>query len=178
MLQKTQSLLVMAGYIVGKGSLIATLRKVPMLRALRVDKVTLAGIEATLRHYLRGDALEQIPVWRAIAASLATLEARARAWQARLDLGDARAGIVASTSTIGGGSLPGLTLPTRALGLVVPSVDRFAADLRAGDPPVVGRIEDGRFLVDPRTVMPDEDDALIATLRTALAQQKPSGGRP
>jgi L-seryl-tRNA(Ser) seleniumtransferase len=162
-----------AGYIVGRKPLVDALKKVPMLRALRVDKVTLAGIEATLRHYVRGDAIERIPVWRSIAADVDRLEQRARAWKDALELDEATACVVRSNSTVGGGSLPGLTLPTRALALYLAAPDALAERLRAGDPPVVGRIEDGQFLIDPRTVMPHEDDALLAALRTALL----GGGR-
>jgi L-seryl-tRNA(Ser) seleniumtransferase len=138
------------------------------LRALRVDKVTLAGIEATLRHYRRGDALARIPIWRAIAAPLGELEARARAWQDRLGAGDPRIRVIDAASPIGGGSLPELTLPTRALAIGVPDPDELARSLRLADPPVVARVDDDQVVFDPRTVMPAEDDAMLALLRARL----------
>lgn len=157
-----------AGYIVGRKERIATLKKFPMLRALRVDKVTLAGIEATLQHYVRGDALTQLPVWRSISCSVESLEARALRWRHALGAAEV-AHVEASTSMVGGGSLPGLTLPARVLALRVGDADGVAARLRAGTPPVISRIEDGLLVFDPRTVMPDEDDALLQAVRTALA---------
>jgi L-seryl-tRNA(Ser) seleniumtransferase len=77
--------------------------------------------------------------------------------------------VVESASTVGGGSLPGQTLPTRALALAVPSVDLLAARLRQADPPVIARIENQRLLLDPRTVLPEQDRALIAALTQALS---------
>jgi L-seryl-tRNA(Ser) seleniumtransferase len=157
-----------AGYIVGRRPLIDTIRGFPMLRALRVDKVSLAGIEATLRHYVRGDVTTHIPIWRSIASTVDELEARARRWQHALGLEAPVARVVPSTSAVGGGSLPGLTVPTVVLALHDGAVNDLAARLRTGDPPVVGRIEDDAFLLDPRTVMPDEDASLVQALRAAL----------
>jgi L-seryl-tRNA(Ser) seleniumtransferase len=157
-----------AGYVVGKQPLIRRLKQMPLLRALRVDKVTLAGIEATLRHYRRGDAAERIPIWRAIAASLGELDRRARAWKDRLGPDDRRLRVIDTTSPIGGGSLPGLTLPTRALAIAGPAPDELAHALRLGDPPVVTRLDDDQVVIDPRTVLPGEDDALLAALQDQL----------
>jgi L-seryl-tRNA(Ser) seleniumtransferase len=154
-----------AGYLVGKREIIARLKKFPMLRALRVDKVTLAGIEATLRHYRRGDAAEQIPVWRALAQTCEALDARARGWVRALALPEGRAQVVDARSAVGGGSLPGMSLPTRALALALAAPEAAARELRAQDPPVVGRIEQGLLLLDPRTVRPDEDGALVEAVR-------------
>jgi L-seryl-tRNA(Ser) seleniumtransferase len=156
-----------AGILVGRRDAVARVKRHPLLRALRVDKVTLAGLGATLAHYERGEALREVPVWRAIAARVEALDARARAWR------DALAGAVPGAevrdgrSAIGGGSLPEVTLPTRVLSLPVASPDGFLAALRRGDPPVVGRVEDGRVALDPRTVGPDEDDLVVAAVRGA-----------
>ena len=79
--------------------------------------------------------------------------------------------MVAAESTIGGGSLPGQTLPTRALALEVPSPDALAAHLRGADPPVVARIEDDRLLLDPRTVLPEQDASLVEVIRATLATE-------
>jgi len=155
-----------AGFIVGEKRLIERLEKFPMLRALRVDKATLAGIEATLRHYLRGDAAREIPIWRSIAAQLPDLDARAQAWRQKLPSG--RAEVIDAQSMVGGGSLPGLSLPTRALAVSVPEPQALARKLRLGEPALVARVEHDAVLLDPRTVQPDEDAQVISGLTRAL----------
>jgi L-seryl-tRNA(Ser) seleniumtransferase len=157
-----------AGYLVGTQAVIRQLKQMPLLRALRVDKVTLAGIEATLRHYRRGDAVLRIPIWRAIAASVGELDRRARAWKDRLGPADPRLAIIDAASPIGGGALPELTLPTRALAVAGDSPDQLARALRLADPPVVARVDEGHVVFDPRTVLPGEDDALVAALEARL----------
>jgi L-seryl-tRNA(Ser) seleniumtransferase len=158
-----------AGILVGKREAIARVKRHPLLRALRVDKVTLAGLAATLAHYERGEAEREVPVWRAIAQAPEALEARARRWLAALGDAGRGAAVRESVSAVGGGSLPEVTLPTRVLALATATPDRLAARLRQGDPPVIARIEEGALVLDPRTVGPGEDDALIAAVRAALA---------
>lgn len=157
-----------AGYIVGKQQLIDRMKRTPLLRALRVDKVTLAGIEATLRHYRRGDAVERIPIWRAIAMPVREVEERAMAWKARLGLDDSRIRVIEAASPVGGGALPELTLPTRALAIRVPNPNELARALRLADTPVVARVEEDQVVLDPRTVMPAEEVALLDVLRSRL----------
>jgi L-seryl-tRNA(Ser) seleniumtransferase len=157
-----------AGLLVGRREAVEACRRHPLLRALRVDKTTLAGLAATLAHYERGEALSEIPVWRAIAAAPEALGERARAWREALGPAAAGAEVVESRSPVGGGTLPGVTLPTLVLALPVADADAVAARLRAADPPVMARIEDGRVLLDPRTVLPGEDAAVVAALRAAL----------
>ncbi|MCW5852001.1 MAG: L-seryl-tRNA(Sec) selenium transferase [Anaerolineae bacterium] len=152
-----------AGLIVGRTELIELLRRFPLTRALRVDKLTLAALHATLLHYRRGE-IDQIPVWAMVGASLDDLRARAETWEAALAGRGVAASVVSVESTVGGGSLPGETLPSVALALSVPSPDTLAARLRTGALPVVARIEAGRLLLDPRTVLPEQDDALLAAL--------------
>ena len=169
-----------AGLILGKADLIAKLRHHPLARALRVDKVTLAGLQATLLAYLEGKAVEEIPIWRMLATPLETLARRARRWQRALkDTGVAMA-VVAAESTVGGGSLPAQSLPTRALALDVPAPDALAARLRypepAARPPIVARIEDDRLLLDPRTVLPEQDAMLVETMQLTLRQKPLPGG--
>jgi L-seryl-tRNA(Ser) seleniumtransferase len=151
----------------------ARLRQHPLTRALRVDKTTLAALQATLLAYLEGRAAEEIPIWRMIAAAPEALRRRASRWQRQLELSGAHTEIVAARSTVGGGSLPGQTLPTHALALQVASPDALAARLRQPDllkgPPVIARIEEGRVLLDPRTVLPHQDRHLITMVHTALA---------
>ncbi|MBU0494743.1 MAG: L-seryl-tRNA(Sec) selenium transferase [Chloroflexi bacterium] len=158
-----------AGILLGAADLIAELRHCPMTRALRVDKTTLAALQATLLSYLRGRAVDEVPIWQMIGADIHALEARAEGWAQVLTMSGVPASVMSSDSTVGGGSLPGQTLPTRVCALAVESPDRLAAYLRAGDPPVVGRIENDRFLLDPRTVLPDQDNLLLEALRRALA---------
>jgi L-seryl-tRNA(Ser) seleniumtransferase len=156
-----------AGLIVGREALVAQLRHHPLARALRVDKSTLAALQATLLHYLRGEAEREVPVWRMISTPVSALEARAASWAAALGARGIPAAVIATTSTVGGGSLPGEVLETRALALSHPAPDRLAAALRQGQPPVVGRIADARLILDPRTVPPELDAALVAAVEAA-----------
>ena len=156
-----------AGLIVGQREAIARLRQHPLTRALRVDKTTLAGLAATLSLYLRGQAEQQAPVWRMIAAQESDLAARAADWAARLAEAGLDAGVVPGASTVGGGSLPGETLPTCLLAVFGLPADRLAARLRSGQPAVVARIVDGALCFDPRTVLPEQDDLLLAAIFTA-----------
>lgn len=163
-----------AGLIVGKSQWIERLRRHPLARALRVDKMTLAGLDATLRAYQRGRALEEIPVWQMISQSVDTLEQRCRQIQQRLTaeglLPSAETVVrIPGESTIGGGSLPGETLPTVLLALDVPRPDATAAALRQADPPVICRIQNDRLLFDLRTVLPQQEDALLAGLGQCLS---------
>ena len=118
----------------------------------------------TLLHYLRDEATREIPVWRMIAMPLAEIENRARQWIAQLGAGE----VLAGESTVGGGSLPGETLPTRLVALAVKSPNAFAARLRAQPPPIVARVAEGKVLFDPRTVAVEEEAALIEAVRKIL----------
>ncbi len=158
-----------AGIIVGKAGPLERIRKHPLMRALRVDKTTLAGLQATLLHYLRGEAVEQIPVWQMISTPLLKLEQRAAAICATLTSAGIAATIHPGQSAIGGGSLPGETLPTCLVAItpVSLSVDKLAARLRLGHTPVIARIAADALLLDPRTILPGQDEAVIATLLAA-----------
>lgn len=163
-----------AGLVVGRAALVARLRRHPLARAVRIDKMSLAALAVTLLHYLRGEALTAIPIWCMIARSPASLEEQARAWAARLGEG---AMAVPGESYVGGGSLPGSSLPT-FLTAVTPQLtdgespgaaaQRLAARLRRGDPAVVARIENDRILLDPRTVLPEEEAPLLVQVIKAL----------
>ena len=159
-----------AGIIVGRGHLIAKLKRHPLTRALRVDKTTIAGLQATLLHYLKGEAEEKVPIWRMIAVPIEAIEGRAMDWAEKLTEAGIAARVVDGRSTVGGGSLPGETLPTKLLAVQVGSPDELARRLRAGNPPVIGRIEDDLFLLDPRTVLAEEDEVLIEAIKTAAAK--------
>ena len=154
-----------AGVIVGQARYVEPLKGHPLARALRADKLCLAGLQATLLHYLRDEALECIPVWRMIAASLPEIDRRARRWRRSLGRAGIRTEVIDSLSTVGGGSLPGETLPTRALAVVADGPDRLVSALRACNPPVVARIEDDQLVLDPRTVLPGDDGDLVRAVR-------------
>jgi L-seryl-tRNA(Ser) seleniumtransferase len=156
-----------AGIIVGRGDLIAKLKRHPLTRALRVDKTTIAGLQATLLHYLKGEAEEKIPVWRMMAMPIEAIEERAMGWTERLVEMGITVRVVDGQSTVGGGSLPGETLLTKMVAIQVDSPDELARRLRTGDPPVIGRIEDDLFLLDPRTVLPEEDAILVEGIQGA-----------
>ncbi len=155
-----------AGLIVGRRDLVTKLKRHPLARALRADKLCLAALNATLLHYARDEAEREIPVWRMLALPLAELEARARAWAERLGAG----AVVAGESTVGGGSLPGESVPTRLLALDVKKPNALAARLRAQTPPIVARVAESQLLLDPRTVAPEDEPALLRGLRRALQE--------
>ncbi|HZR99911.1 MAG TPA: L-seryl-tRNA(Sec) selenium transferase [Chloroflexota bacterium] len=158
-----------AGIIVGESELIGRLRRHPLTRAVRPDKLTIAALAATLDHYLRDEAPRAVPVWRMIAAPLEALQARAEHLAAALTAHGVVAEVVEGESTVGGGSLPDETLPSRLVAVGVESEAALAARLRAGDPPVVARLERDRLLLDLRTILPEDDGALLDALRAALA---------
>jgi len=162
-----------AGIIVGKKSLVDLLKRHPLVRAVRMDKLDIAALSATLLHYLKGEALAKIPVWRMIAADIRTLENRARQWANKIGH---ECTVVKGLSTIGGGSLPGEAIPTwlAAIGEqgITGRLEGLAARLRQGDPAVVARIEDNRLLMDPRTVFPEEDERLIRAVKASLEPKR------
>ena len=158
-----------AGIVVGKAETIEKLAGHPLVRAIRPDKVALAGLRATLVHYIKGEA-NRIPVWRMIALAEEELKERTHRWQAHLG---PRACLVQSLSTVGGGSLPGETLATWAVALrcdgLVGGVEGVARRLRENTPAVLGRIENEQLLLDPRTVFPGQETALLTAVDEALA---------
>ncbi len=159
-----------AGIIIGKADLVSRIKKHPLARAMRLDKTRLAGLAATLLHYIKDEAETAIPIWRMIALTPAILRQTAEGWQRRLGQGE----VVPGLSTVGGGSLPGEDLPTFLLALDVPSPDRVMASLRQCDPPVITRTENDRLLLDPRTVLPEQEGTLLDSLLKVL--RKP--GKP
>ncbi len=157
-----------AGIIIGKTEVIKKLRKHPMARAVRADKTCLAGTAATLHHYLRNEAERQIPVWQMISMPIEAIRGRAAEWAESLGLGE----VQASQSALGGGSLPGETIPTQVLSIRVDSPDRFLKKLRDQDPPIIARAEKGRVLLDPRTVPVEQDLVLVHNLRAAFSESR------
>jgi L-seryl-tRNA(Ser) seleniumtransferase len=157
-----------AGIIVGKKELVAKLKQHPLARAVRADKLCLAALSATLLHYLRDEATREIPVWRMIALPLAEIERRAQRWVLGLGTG----AVVDGESTVGGGSLPGETLPTRLVALPARSPNTFAAKLRQLPRPIVVRVAEGKVLLDPRTVSQEEEAPLLEGVRNTLGGVK------
>jgi L-seryl-tRNA(Ser) seleniumtransferase len=160
-----------AGVLLGRADRLAQLERHPLMRAVRIDKLTLVALIATLESYRNGSAVQDIPIWRMIAMPLPVLHDRAAAWVARLNAQGMRAAVVAGESAVGGGSLPGETLPT-ALCAIDPRAERgdasqLASELRQGTPSVVARVSRGHVLLDPRTVDPAADDELLAAVATA-----------
>jgi len=154
-----------AGLIVGRADLVARLRRDPLARAMRPDKVTLAALGATLGLYRAGVARREVPVWRMIAAEPAALHARAEAIRAALPApARATTAIEALESTVGGGSLPGETLPSFGLGIRASSASKALDALRRGTPCIVARIADDAVILDLRTVDPADDPAVEAAI--------------
>ena len=151
-----------AGIIVGKADLIAKIRKHPLSRAVRADKACLAGITATLLHYLKDEAEREIPIWRMMSLTSHQLKVRAKAWREALGQGE----VVKSQSTVGGGSLPEESLSTYVLALNVKSPDKFLKKLRQSNPPIIARVENDKILFDPRTVF--QDELLLSSLKKVL----------
>ena len=158
-----------AGIIVGEETLVARVSRHPLARAVRIDKLGMAALGATLLHYIRDEATREIPIWRMIAESGEALAARATGWAAALGHS---VKVVGGHSTIGGGSLPGEVLPTSLVSLAGDAhggAEGLGRRLRAGTPPVLGRIEDERVLLDPRTVLREQDDDLMRVVSGALS---------
>jgi L-seryl-tRNA(Ser) seleniumtransferase len=152
-----------AGIIIGKRELIARIKKHPLARAVRIDKLSLIYLCWTLNFYLRDDIFE-IPVWSMMAMSVEQLDYLANKWQKALRTGE----VIDGFSTIGGGSLPGETLPTRLLALKTKSPKNVLAKMRALRTPIIARIEKDRILIDPRTVLPGQEYDLIEGLERAI----------
>ena len=158
-----------AGIVGGKSDLMSVVSRHPLARAVRIDKGSLAALNATLLHYLKGEETSKIPIWDMISQSQESLADRAEAWQSAVG---GLTSVVPGESTVGGGSLPGETLPTSLLSIdpttVTGGASAVAANLRRSTPPIIGRIDDDRVLLDPRTVPPHLDDALIRGVSLAL----------
>lgn len=158
-----------AGIILGAANLIAKLRKNPFARAMRVDKLTLSGLEATLRLYLEPErALKDIPVLAMLTMPVSELESRAGSIAAALSAKGIRAVVVASSASVGGGAFPTAAIPSVAIRLQG-TARHIEEKLRTGAPAVIGRIADGSLLLDMRSVLPREDQTLAAAIEHALA---------
>ncbi len=157
-----------AGVVVGTEAAVARVRKHPLMRALRVDKLTYAALEATLEEYLAGRARETVPVQRMLAMTAAEIGARAEAMASHIREHGGAAEVIDGVSTIGGGSAPGSSLPTRLVAVRAPRPDDLLARLRAAEPPIIARIENDLVVLDLRTVLPEDDQPLTAAVAAMI----------
>ncbi|HEX9091825.1 MAG TPA: L-seryl-tRNA(Sec) selenium transferase, partial [Anaerolineales bacterium] len=155
-----------AGIIIGKADLVVKLKKHPLARAIRADKLCLAALSATLLHYLKDEATSQIPIWRMIAQTADSLRTRANEWMEAIGAGE----VIPALSTVGGGSLPDETLPTFVMALPARSPDSLLERLRRCQPPVIARLEEDKVVLDPRTVLPEQEGDLLSAIRSSLDQ--------
>jgi L-seryl-tRNA(Ser) seleniumtransferase len=158
-----------AGIIVGQAAYVDPLKSHPLTRTLRPDKLCLIGLQETLLHYVREEAMDEIPVWRMIAMPLTAIVQTGTSWQRALEGLGVVSQLVTGQSTVGGGSLPGETLPTRLVALAMEHPDQLASALRDSNPPIISRIQDDQVVLDPRTVQPEEEETLLHTV-AAVAQ--------
>jgi L-seryl-tRNA(Ser) seleniumtransferase len=157
-----------AGVIVGKNKYIKPLLSHPLLRAIRLDKLSAIALEATVKSYLDKTALEDIPVLRMLSATQPALQTRARAVVRKLKASGIKSGVIRGGSMVGGGTLPEQSLPTALVNVTpVGSVDDFDRALRMSEPPLIERVENNLILIDMRTVFPEQDATLVSVITSA-----------
>jgi L-seryl-tRNA(Ser) seleniumtransferase len=156
--------------ISGRADLIACMRSNSLFRALRVDKLTYAALEATLLAYIKGDH-DAIPALRMMRLTKEEIETRAKSVAKSLNTTTLTIEIVDGESVLGGGAAPSAVLPTHLLSLARQglSADELCARLRASDPPVIARVDEGRLLLDLRTVFPEQDELVIRAIEKITA---------
>jgi L-seryl-tRNA(Ser) seleniumtransferase len=172
-----------SGFVVGRRELVERVRRDPLSRACRLDRLRIGALQRTLAAYVRGRAWEEVPTLRMLAASAEEVgrrAARVRDEVVRRAGAHGRLALVDGVSLTGGGSSPAGERPTRLLAVCGPSDDAAGIErrLRAGEPPVVGRLHEGRLLLDLRTVLPDQEAILVKRLAAALvdaAEAAPAG---
>lgn len=158
-----------AGVLSGRSDLIARMRSNSLFRALRVDKLTYAALEATLLAYVKGEH-DAIPAVRMMRLSKGEIARRAEAIAKKIQSSRLAAELMDGESVIGGGAAPSATLPTRLLAITCEgmSADELSRRLRASDPPIIARVDEGRVLLDLRTVFPEEDETVAQALKEAV----------
>jgi L-seryl-tRNA(Ser) seleniumtransferase len=162
-----------AGFAVGRRELIEKLRKDPLARVCRLDRLLLAALHATLASYVRGKAFEEIPTLRMLALEPQAIGRRAARLRRRVAAAIGKAAaldVIDGISKTGGGSSPAGERPTRLLALTTPSGDagRLEQALRQGRPAILGRVQDGKLLLDLRTVPPEQDAVVAERLIAAI----------
>lgn len=159
-----------AGVIAGKREWVERAANHPLARAVRIDKLSMAALSATLLHYIHGEATEKVPIWRMIAAPTKALAERAERW--REAASGEWASVARTRSTIGGGSLPGETQESAALRIECAALrmspEETMSRLRAFDPPIIGRVESDAVLLDARTVLPEDDGVIVEWLSAGI----------
>lgn len=161
-----------AGILCGRGDLLAQIKKYPLARAVRADKMALAALSATLAHYVTGEALTAVPVWHMISRPVAEIAEEAKQWAGKLAEAGIEVTVVDGRSTVGGGSLPGTSLPTQLVAIKQPAVEQLAAALRSQEPPIIGRIQDDLLLLDPRTVLPEQAEHLLKAITNLCVKRE------
>tara|TARA_B110000116_G_scaffold267290_1_gene279396 strand:+ start:456 stop:1841 length:1386 start_codon:yes stop_codon:yes gene_type:complete len=161
-----------AGIAVGQKKYIDQLKKHPLARAVRIDKLDLAALTATLIPYLTGNFEEEIPIWRMISADIDSLDKRAKRWSRNLR--GIKSKVINGTTAVGGGSLPGQLLPTRNLAIPqescgVGGMEKIAGLLRNEDTPIIARVSEDNILFDPRTILPEDDDTFLKNLKAVFS---------
>ncbi len=146
-----------AGIIIGRADLVAKIKKHPLARAIRADKLCLAALSATLLHYIKAEAIIKVPIWRMISEPSDQIHQRADHWVNILGQGE----VIPGLSTVGGGSLPEETLPTFLVALKIPSPNRVLAKLRSTQPAIIARLQDECLVLDPRTVLIEQESILL-----------------
>lgn len=157
-----------AGLILGRQASLGRIRRHPLARAVRTDKSVQEGLTATLRHYARGEHDSEVPIWWMMSRTEADLRERVSGWLAQIESPSCR--LVETRSVTGGGSLPGKTQPSAGLAIAPggESATQLARRLRLAQQPVFPRVEDDAVVIDARTVLSDQDDALVETIRSVL----------
>ena len=153
-----------AGIIVGKADLLKKMKKHPFARAIRADKLCLGALSATLLHYLKDEAEREIPIWQMISMTSEQVRKRAQYWVSVLQHGD----VIPGKSTVGGGSLPEEELDTYLVALSVRHPNQFLKRLRRMSPPIIARVQSDKVVLDPRTVLAEQEDALLVGVQNAL----------
>ena len=157
-----------AGIMAGRADLIATIKRHPLARAVRPDKLAYAGLGATLTSYVTDTALLDVPIWAMLSQSLDVLKGRCNAWAKILAKNGIETSVIEGESTVGGGSLPGQVVPTWLLAFDCDSPDKVSRKLRLDAVRVIGRIQNNQLVFDPRTVLPSQDSHFIDCLARNL----------
>ena len=164
-----------AGIIVGGKNSIEKLRRHPLARAIRADKIALAALSATLIHYIKGEAEKTIPIWQMISTPFDIIQQKATTWQEELRRLGTSSEVIKGDSTVGGGSLPGETLPTCLLAIRVKDTAGLLTKLRENKPAVVARVLNDQVVFDPRTVFPDEEELLLCAINQFVSNNTEKG---
>jgi L-seryl-tRNA(Ser) seleniumtransferase len=161
------------GVICGKEIYLKKISQHPLFRTLRVDKITLTILQEILLSYLKGEAVSKIPIWKMISCPLEKIAIRSQNICQKLKKEDIPAFTKEGETAIGGGSLPGQTLPTKLIIINPPCpVEIFSKELRLFSPPLLGRKEKEFFILDPRCIDPSSDNLVIKIITSVYSKMK------